>query len=256
MDTDIVAPGEKVAMESLANTIDPRRLRSCYSAHSDFGSRAIHSRPTASPNRMEHKANGHAKFGITDERPSFDIQTAHVASISVKTPAAQLVYDHFIGYAAQLMRENEASLDNVIQFVDFIIETVKISSGWSDADRKRQFEMALATIDSNAMTETFSTDKYVELNRLAEQFILAQNMPASPSTRRAGGGDLIVARPLASMYSTEDVQTIRGMAPLVYVSDPLSRDDEEDFDSDMYDYDDSFTPNGGSDTDESPILML
>ncbi|KAI8576958.1 hypothetical protein K450DRAFT_274272 [Umbelopsis ramanniana AG] len=241
MDTEIVAPGEKVELQPLL--IDPR----------DFGSRAIHTRPSINHHNSLHTRQ--ERFGPPPgERSNVAIQTAHVASVSVKTPAAQLVYDHFISYAAQLMAERESSLDNAIQFVDFIIETVRISSGWSDADRKKQFEMALATIDQNALTEPFSTDKYVELNQLAEQFLIAQNTPASPNSRRAGGGDVVVARPIPSMFSTEEVSSIRGMAPILYISDPLAINDEEDGDSDAFYYDDTCTPYG-SDTDESPILM-
>jgi hypothetical protein len=222
---------------------------------SDFGSRAIHTRPS-----MTHKLKLPAdqeRFGPPGERPKLAIQTAHVASVSAKTPAAQLLYDHFISYAAQLMGEKESSLDIAIQFVDFIIETVRISSGWSDADRKKQFEMALATIDAN-LTDHFSTDKYVELNHLAEQFLIAQNTPDTPSPkpRRAGGGDVFVPRPIPSTFSTEAVSSIRGMAPILYVSDPLARNDEEDSDSDVYDYDNSCTPYGSDDDDESPILMV
>ncbi|CAO3670673.1 unnamed protein product [Umbelopsis ramanniana] len=243
MNTEIVAPGEKVELQPLV--IDPR----------DLGSRAIHTRPTINHRNKVVDIHTHQeRFGPPGERINVAIQTAHVASVSVKTPAAQLVYDHFISYAAQLMAERESSLDNAIQFVDFIIETVRISSGWSDADRKKQFEMALATIDQNALTQPFSTDKYVELNQLGEQFLIAQNTPASPNSRRVGGGEVIVARPIASMFSTEEVSSIRGMAPILYISDPLARYDEEDGDSDTFYYDETCTPYG-SDTDESPILM-
>jgi hypothetical protein len=45
------------------------------------------------------------------------------------------------------------------------------------------------------------------------------------------------------------------MAPILYISDPLARNDEEEGDSDVYDYDDSCTPFGSDIDDESPILL-